>query len=353
MTDLPPADWYTDPEDAAQYRYWDGSQWTDHRAPRHSSPSEGSSPSEDSSPSRHRSIRSLLTGTWRMATQNWRPLLIIYAVVAIVYLAGEQAVRVGYGDVFGDTLGFLISDLESLDPNAEAEETGAVLEGSWNDLTDRLRGLGSSTLAAGVLLMVVGGVAVVAINIVEFAAFGQFTMARLSGRRMGAAQALRAGLGRLLRLIGVGLMLLAMWCAAMAVASLVAGLLSLASGVLAVVPLLAVLVMMVGAVPLALLTAMTAAAGPATPSMRYARNLLRGTYWATLGRVALILALSMAATVPVVVFGEVAGLFSDPLARVVLVVLSVFPEVLSSIAFFTVYHDLGGESADPAVPPAA
>lgn len=36
MSDTPtaPAAWYEDPEDAAHYRYWDGAQWTDHRAPR-------------------------------------------------------------------------------------------------------------------------------------------------------------------------------------------------------------------------------------------------------------------------------------------------------------------------------
>jgi hypothetical protein len=32
MTDIP-AGWYNDPEDATQLRYWDGLQWTDHRAP--------------------------------------------------------------------------------------------------------------------------------------------------------------------------------------------------------------------------------------------------------------------------------------------------------------------------------
>ena len=31
---LPPADWYPDPDDAAQWRYWDGAAWTDHYAPR-------------------------------------------------------------------------------------------------------------------------------------------------------------------------------------------------------------------------------------------------------------------------------------------------------------------------------
>jgi hypothetical protein len=29
-----PAGWFPDPQDATQYRYWDGAQWTDHRAPR-------------------------------------------------------------------------------------------------------------------------------------------------------------------------------------------------------------------------------------------------------------------------------------------------------------------------------
>ena len=341
VTDLPPPDWYTDPEDPAQYRYWDGSQWTDHRAPQHS---HGSG---------HRSVRDLLSGTWRMATQNWRPLLIIYAVIAVVYLAAEQAVRVGYDDVFGDTLGALIRELESLDPGTEAGETETVLESSWNDLTDRLRGLDSWTLATGVVLMVVGAVAAIAVNIVEFAAFGQFTVARLDHRPTGAARALRAGLGRLLRMIGVGLMLLAIWCAALMVTGLVSGVLSLASGVLGVVILAVLGVVMVGAAPLALLAVMTAAVGPATPSLRYGRDLLRGAYWATFGRIALLLVLSMAATVPVVVVGELAGLFSDPLARVALLVLSVFPEVLSSIAFFTIYRDLGGEHADSAKPAAS
>ena len=352
MVDLPPADWYSDPEDPDQFRYWDGSQWTEHRAPRYSGASVAGSRC------RHRSVGDLLANTCRMATQNWRPLLVIYAVVAVVFLAGEEAVTRGYDDVFGDTLGTLVNELEALETGNDSEEAVTVLEARWSDLTDRIGGLGSLTLAAGVLLMVVGGVAVVAINIVEFAAFGQFTMARLDGRPMGAARALAAGLGRLLRIIGVGLMLLVMWCAAIMAVSIVAGLLVVASGVLGAglivaVLVMALLVLVVGGLPVALLAVVTAAAGPATPSMRYARGLLRGTYWATLGRVVLLLVLSMAATIPVVVAGEAAGFFSDRLAGVVLVVLSVFPEVLFSIALFTVYRDLGGESADPAVSPAA
>ncbi len=33
MSNLPPAAWYPDPQDSSQLRYWDGGQWTDHRAP--------------------------------------------------------------------------------------------------------------------------------------------------------------------------------------------------------------------------------------------------------------------------------------------------------------------------------
>ena len=33
MTDLPAAGWYPDPEQPGQQRYWDGLEWTEHRAP--------------------------------------------------------------------------------------------------------------------------------------------------------------------------------------------------------------------------------------------------------------------------------------------------------------------------------
>ena len=34
MTQTPAAGWFVDPEDATQFRYWDGSAWTEHRSPR-------------------------------------------------------------------------------------------------------------------------------------------------------------------------------------------------------------------------------------------------------------------------------------------------------------------------------
>lgn len=44
--ELPPPGWYPDPERPGQQRWWDGNQWTDHRAPLAQDP--GSSPAGDS-----------------------------------------------------------------------------------------------------------------------------------------------------------------------------------------------------------------------------------------------------------------------------------------------------------------
>ena len=37
--ELPPAGWFDNPENPAEFRYWDGSAWTDHRAPKSHHPS--------------------------------------------------------------------------------------------------------------------------------------------------------------------------------------------------------------------------------------------------------------------------------------------------------------------------
>ena len=338
VSELPPPGWHTDPENSAEYRYWDGAQWTDHRAPRHGGPSG------------HRPVGALLAGSWGLMTKNWRPLLAIGAVIVVVYLVGEQVVTAGYDRVFGDTLGVLLDELTVLDPDAEAEDVQAVLDDSWNDLKNRLRGLGSWTVANGVLLMAVGLAVTTAANIVEFAAFGQITSRRLAHQPAGAATALLHGLRRLPRVFGVGLMLLAIWCAGLLLACAVPALLSVSSSSAAAATAMllgaVLLAAMIGAAPYAFLALMTAAMGPATPSLSYARGLLRGRYWSTFGRMILIGVLYLIAATVLVLFAEFLGLFAAPLARVAAIVVSVFPEMLFSIACFTIYHDLGGEHAD-------
>jgi len=49
VSDSPPAGWYPDPQNDGQQRWWDGSGWTEHVAPRTAPPSGG--PSWPSTPS--------------------------------------------------------------------------------------------------------------------------------------------------------------------------------------------------------------------------------------------------------------------------------------------------------------
>jgi hypothetical protein len=349
VSDLPSPDWYTDPEDPAQYRYWDGSEWTGYRAPR------------DSAGSGHRGIRSLLAGSWRLFTTNWRPFVAVHAVAAVIYFAGEQLVRVGFGNVFGDTITALLDDLETLDP--DSEDAGAVLEDGLNDVRGRVTGLNSSALGSGVLLMAIGGLVAVAVNIVQFAAFGHLVMRRLVHQPATAVTALLAGLRRLPRIVGVLLMLLVMFSAACMLASLLVGVLAVVSGPLraqvgvllllgaeaGVLLLLVAVAAVVLATPLVVVTLMTAAVGPAEPSMRYARSLLRGSYRAALGRTVLVLFLSAASVIVLTLIAILVGSFAAPLETVTLYVLGVLPEAFT-IALFTVYHDLGGEHAEVAAP---
>lgn len=336
MSDLPPPDWYDDPEDLSQYRYWDGSQWTDHRAPRHRVGPE------------HRPIGELLTGTGRLLRANWRPFLAIYALTAVVYLAAEQLVRVGFDNVFGNTLTAMLDEIETLDTAAEG--AGAAIEDRWNDVQDRIGSLSPTTAATGVLLMAIGGLAAVVANIIQVTALGHLAMRRLAHQPASATAALRAGLGRVLRIVGVALMLFVMLCAVCMVASLVLAVLTVAVGVLGatvvgVLGFLAAVAAFVLGVPLALVTLMTAAVGPAEPSMRYARKLLRGAYWATLGRTVFVLVLFAIALGVILLVAALAGLVASPLYTVTLYVLGVLPETFLIIALFTVYRDLGGEHA--------
>lgn len=52
MSDRPPAGWNTDPDDPSQYRYWDGDNWTEHRAPKdlEKPPPPGGAPSPGQGP---------------------------------------------------------------------------------------------------------------------------------------------------------------------------------------------------------------------------------------------------------------------------------------------------------------
>jgi uncharacterized membrane protein YccF (DUF307 family) len=96
MTDIP-AGWYDDPEYPAHHRYWDGGQWTEHRAPRTPPPP----------PRRSDSAWNVVSDLFSLIARCWRGLLLItvpmvLAIVAgliVVYLAFDAALSPGLGEI--------------------------------------------------------------------------------------------------------------------------------------------------------------------------------------------------------------------------------------------------------------
>ena len=74
---LPPAGWYDDPEAPSQYRYWDGTVWTEHRAPK-------------TTPVRPRdnSAFGIVTWGWTLLGKAKATLAVIGATVFAIMIAG-------------------------------------------------------------------------------------------------------------------------------------------------------------------------------------------------------------------------------------------------------------------------
>ena len=82
----PPAAWYDDPEDPTQYRYWDGANWTEHRAPK--------TPPPPSSATADESAWNIFPHAFNAIGSTWRSLLLISVpnlIMSVVLLVAIYA----------------------------------------------------------------------------------------------------------------------------------------------------------------------------------------------------------------------------------------------------------------------
>ncbi len=95
MADLPAAGWYPDPEQPGQQRYWDGQQWTEHRAPLEG----GGSPQPQWGGQQQGSVGYAPSyGTAQPVTSQkavWSMILGILSLVCLGLLAGIPAIILG------------------------------------------------------------------------------------------------------------------------------------------------------------------------------------------------------------------------------------------------------------------
>jgi len=328
VSDLPPADWYTDPEDESQYRYWDGSGWTEHRAPRHAQPDGEPEPE----PPQMRRPGQLLADTFSISGRRWRSC----AAAGLIYLSAQVALVVllliAGDDILMGELGEIWDRISDPNFDPEAPEQSAYFESLELDL---------SPVNFVPILLGIGAVWV-ASNLLQ-AAVTRVALSDLRSRTLTASDALRQALRRVPRLLGLDLQVVAIVLVA-AIVVVVGGFVT----PLLLIPL--VPAFLVGAVYFFVVMSLAfafASVGPAAPSLRYGARLVRGRFWGTFGRMLLVFVVLSAVTLAVGLVFTLAGSSTPTLqlvSQLVQTVVGTAITVVGIVAVAIIYHDLGGES---------
>ena len=112
MHDVPAA-WYDDPDDPSRYRYWDGSSWTEHRAPKFESSASSAN-------------RSVVRATWQLGSRTVGPLLGIGLLYLLALLPALIVVAIGVVQSLEPGFGAIVDELTAdtwnpgSDPSDEA-----------------------------------------------------------------------------------------------------------------------------------------------------------------------------------------------------------------------------------------
>ena len=325
VSDLPLADWYTDPEDESQYRYWDGSSWTEHRAPRHTDPAEdpGAAPGGFRGPLR------LIADMFSLTGRRWRGC----AAVALIYIVSEVAavvlVIISANDILMGEHGAVWDRVTEPGVDLTEPEHEAYFRSLEFDLTP----INFVPAVLGLLALWVAG------NVMQ-AAITRIALSDLRDRTLTTSDALRQALGRVPRLMGLDLQIMAIFLVAV-IAMVFAGI----GAPLLLIPLIPALI--VGAVYAIVATPLAyvvASAGSRTWSLPYGARLVRGRFWKTLGRLLLVLLVLFAVSLPVGLVSTLTGPIFELVAQVAQTVVGTGLGVVFLVAAAILYHDLGGES---------
>ncbi len=329
MSDLPPADWYTDPDDESQYRYWDGSSWTEHRAPRHTDPAED----PDTAPGGMRGPSRLVADTFSLTGRRWRS----FVAVALIYIASQILALVllilSANDILMGELGEIWDRVTEPGVDLTQPEHEAYFQSLEFDLAP-----------INFVPVLLGLLALWGASTLMQAAVTRIALSDVSDRALTTSDALRQALGRVPRLMGVSLQIAAIFLAAV-LATVLAGI----GAPLLLLPLIpALIVGGIYALVVMPLAYVVASAGPRRWSLPYGARLVRGRFWASLGRLLLIYLLLFAASLAVGLVLGLAGASAGPafqlVSQLVQSVVGAGLGVVGIVAAAILYHDLGGES---------
>jgi len=182
---LPPAGWFDDPERPDTYRYWDGSEWTDHRAPKSGPPTYVDN-----------SGIGIVGSSWELFKTNWAPLLGIGVFTFIGIVAGVALV--------------IFALLSALDPSVldiadRVFESGFDADANPADQA-YLDSIEFKLTASFVVLGLLGALIASLSTVIGSGTSTLFLGAAHNGRPVGAGTCLGIAARRLPRWIGIALL---------------------------------------------------------------------------------------------------------------------------------------------------
>lgn len=237
MTGLPPAGWYDDPEYPDHLRYWAGTAWSEHRAPKQPTPPATASALSD--------IGTWLGQTFELPIRRWKPIAgLLAAGIAVIWLMTLVLVEIWDDLVY--------------------------LDGEWSGFSWGKVGLSSLVALAATLASIV--IYLAQIRIIHDARLGLHPS---------LGEALAAGARALPRTIGWGLLLVV---TVIAVVAIVAILIQIATalGVLAVIGVIALGVW--AWVKLSFLGAAFVVPVPGLNPVKASADVSRDRFWSVFGR---------------------------------------------------------------------
>ena len=328
MSDLPPADWYTDPNDETQYRYWDGTSWTEHRSPRLATAPASPAPGGLRAP------MALIRAALAASLRGWRSCVLAGLLAVVGQVLALVLFMIAVDRVLMGELDEIFDRISATDFDPDAPDQRAYFEALEFDLS----ALNFTVAALGICVLLLAS------------ALLTTTVARvasdyLANRSRGAAASLRRAAVRTPRLVAVGLqvafVLFVVPGAIIALAALTAPLL-----LIALIPAYIALVWL--SLPIVSIAYVAASVGPRASSLLAAVRLLRHRFWRSTGRLMLLMLLFIAAAIVLALVAGVAAATAqgpvDLAWQIFQGLIGVAMNVVFVAATTVLYHDLGGES---------
>ena len=276
MSDIP-SDWYEDPEDPQQWRYWDGTEWTDHRSPKATS----------EAPSAAGSVWQIVPNTFSLIAGHWRELTVVAFPIVVLTLLGLVAVFIGFDSALN------VNVDEFFDRVTEpgfAPNNNAADELWWDAIEFDVGANVVLWWAIGTLAFLASGLGSIAL--------ARFLLGAASGRAPAPGTAYAGALRRVPRVIGWILIVIAAWI----VTTLIIVVLAVISPLTLIITIPVVIALALWAVPVVTMASTIIIAGPRdSPVISTAVGLVKGRWWAMVGRMLIIWLVVFAASLPLAV----------------------------------------------------